>query len=360
MVDERADAAAGVTPDAAPDVTPDVAAGKAAGNAEIRVFVLEGIGEIVAGDDLAEMIVAAAGTLLADGDILAVTSKIVSKAEGRQRAADDREQAITDETVRVVATRTHPGGVTRIVENRQGLVLAAAGVDASNTPEGIVLLLPIDPDASAHALCTALRERTGLRLGVLITDTAGRAWREGQTDIAIGAAGVAVLDDLRGTTDVNGRRLDATIAAVGDEIAAAADLAKGKTSGNPVAVVRGLGRLVGELESMLETVPATVPEAAGAETPGVEAVAAEVPGAAHASGAGAKPAHGARRLQRPSEFDMFRLGSAEAHAEGYAEGFAAGRAAALAELAGRAAALAGLAAESMPAVPPPATPSSEG
>jgi coenzyme F420-0:L-glutamate ligase len=280
----------------------DAMAGVTEGHAEIRVFVLEGIGEISAGDDLAELILAAAGSVLADGDILAVTSKIVSKAEDRQRAADDREQAITDETVRVVASRAHPGGVTRIVENRQGLVLAAAGVDASNTPDGIVLLLPVDPDASAHLLCAALRERTGLHLGVLITDTAGRAWREGQTDIAIGAAGVAVLDDLRGMTDAGGRRLDVTIAAVADEIAAAADLVKGKASGNPVAVVRGLGRLVGELE---------VPDGVGD---------------------GVKLAAGARRLQRPSEFDMFRLGSAEAHAEGYTEGFAAGRAAALAEI----------------------------
>lgn len=288
------------------DVTRDISAPAAAGEAEIRIFVLDGIGEITAGDDLAEAILAAAGSQLTDGDILAVTSKIVSKAEGRQRAADDREQAITEETVRVVATRAHPGGVTRIVENRQGLVLAAAGVDASNTPDGIVLLLPIDPDASAHALCTALRERTGLRLGVLITDTAGRPWREGQTDIAIGAAGVAVLDDLRGTTDAGGRRLDVTVAAVADEIAAAADLIKGKTSGNPVAVVRGVGRLVGELEAL--------------------------------------PARGARLLQRPSEFDMFRLGTAEAHAEGYSEGFAAGRAAALAEFR----------AESTPTTLPPA------
>ena len=261
----------------------------------LSVFVLEGIGEIVAGDDLAVIIAETYGSLLVDGDILAVTSKIVSKAEGRQVAAADREQAITDETVRVVATREHPGGVTRIVENRQGLVLAAAGVDGSNTPDGIVLLLPADPDASARALCAALRERTGLRLGVLVTDTAGRPWREGQTDIAIGAAGLAVLDDLRGTTDASGRRLDATVAAVADEIAGAADLVKGKTSGNPVAVVRGLGRLVGDLDAEPD-------------------------------------ARGASLLQRASESDMFRLGTAEAHAEGFAAGFAAGRAAALAEL----------------------------
>ena len=193
----------------------------------------------------------------------------------------------------------HPGGVTRIVENRQGLVLAAAGVDGSNTPDGIVLLLPADPDASARALCAALRERTGLRLGVLVTDTAGRPWREGQTDIAIGAAGLAVLDDLRGTTDASGRRLDATVAAVADEIAGAADLVKGKTSGNPVAVVRGLGRLVGRLVGDLDAEP---------------------------------DARGASLLQRASESDMFRLGTAEAHTEGFAAGFAAGRAAALAEL----------------------------
>ena len=265
---------------------------------ELRVFLLEGIGEIVAGDDLAALIAGAAGARLRHGDILAVTSKIVSKAEGRQVAAADREQAISDETVRVVASRTFPGGVTRIVENRQGLVMAAAGVDASNTPDGIVLLLPVDPDASARALCTALREGTGLRIGVVITDTAGRPWREGQTDIAIGAAGVSVLDDLRGTDDSFGRRLDVTVAAVADEIAGAADLVKGKTSGNPVAVVRGLGWLVGELGSANEP--------------------------------------GATLLQRPSENDMFRLGTAEALAEGfaagqvagYSEGYAAGRAAA--------------------------------
>jgi len=258
----------------------------------LEVFVLPGIGEIRSGDDLAAIILSVAGPAaarLADGDILAVTSKIVSKAEGRQVAATDREQAITDETVRVVATRAHPGGVTRIVQNRQGLVMAAAGVDASNVAEGTVLLLPVDPDASARALCAGLRAVTGLRLGVLITDTVGRPWRDGQTDIAIGAAGVAVLDDLRGTTDAHGRRLDVTVAAVADEIAGAADLIKGKTSGNPVAVVRGLGHLVGDVD------------------------------------AGDR---GARRLLRDSANDMFRVGSAEAYAEGYAAGVAAAAAAA--------------------------------
>lgn len=242
----------------------------------LSVFGLTGIGEVRPGDDLAELIHSAADGALEDGDILAVTSKIVSKAEGRIVAATDREQAITDETVRVVATREHPGGVTRIVENRQGLIMAAAGVDSSNTDDGTVLLLPEDPDASALALCSALRTATGLRLGVIITDTAGRPWRQGQTDIAIGAAGVTVIDDLRGTTDAAGRPLTVTAAAIGDEVAGASDLVKGKVSGMPVAVVRGLGRHVTELD-----------------------------------------APGARALQRHGDADMFSLGTAEARAEGY-------------------------------------------
>jgi len=246
----------------------------------LTVWALEGIPEIAPGDDLAAMIVDAAAGSLEDGDILAVTSKVVSKAEGRIVAAADREQSITDETVRVVATREHPGGVTRIVENRLGIVAAAAGVDASNTAEGTVLLLPVDPDASALLIRTAVADRLGVEIGVIITDTLGRPWREGQTDAAIGASGVRLLDDLRGTRDSQGRVLDVTSPAVGDEIAAAADLVKGKSSGLPVAVVRGLSHLLD---------PA---------------------------------APGARSLIRPAEGDMFRLGSDEA----YAEGLAAGRA----------------------------------
>lgn len=245
----------------------------------LTVFALEGIAEIVPGDNLAE-IVGAYGHLLGEGDILAVTSKIVSKAEGRIVQADDREQAITDETVRVVASRAYPGGVTRIVESRLGIIAAAAGVDASNTAEGTVLLLPVDPDASAARLRGALESRLGIRLGVVITDTLGRPWREGQTDVAIGASGVRLLDDLRGTLDMQGRRLGVTAPAVGDEIAAAADLVKRKSDGLPVAVVRGL-------EHLLQT-----------------------------------DAPGARILLRTGDSDMFRLGSDEA----YALGFAAGRA----------------------------------
>jgi len=239
----------------------------------LTVWAIPGIPEIVTGDDLAEVI-GQRETTLQDGDILAVTSKIVSKAEGRFVHAEDRDQAITDETVRVVATR----GMTRIVENRLGIVGAAAGVDASNTPEGTVLLLPLDPDGSAATLRAALEARYNVRIGVIITDTLGRAWREGQTDVAIGSSGVRVLDDLRGTLDSQGRRLDVTVPAVGDEIAAAADLVKGKSEGLPVAVVRGLGHLLD-------------PDAPGA-----------------------------RVLTRTGPNDMFRLGTDEAYAEGFAAG----------------------------------------
>ncbi|MET4060722.1 coenzyme F420-0:L-glutamate ligase/coenzyme F420-1:gamma-L-glutamate ligase [Arthrobacter sp. UYP6] len=251
----------------------------------ITLFAVPGIGEITPGADLAAVILAAAGsapeTALRPGDILAVTSKIVSKAEGRQVAAEDREQAITDETVRVVASKVHPGGVTRIVENKLGIVSAAAGVDNSNTPAGTVLLLPVDPDASARALCAGLRRELGFDVGVLITDTLGRAWREGQTDAAIGAAGMDVMLDLRGTADAFGQEMKATMTAVADEIAAAADLVKGKTSQCPVAVLRGLPDLV------------------------------------HPEGFFSAD-RGARALVRPAARDMFRLGSAEAWREGYA------------------------------------------
>ncbi|MCW3493223.1 coenzyme F420-0:L-glutamate ligase [Microbacterium sp. SSM24] len=248
----------------------------------LTVWPLAGIPEITAGTDLATMIADAAAGTLADGDILVVTSKIVSKAEGRFVTAADREDAITAETVRVVATRASPSGqVTRIVQNRLGMVSAAAGVDASNTPEGTILLLPVDPDASARALAAALRERLGVEVGVLVSDTLGRAWRDGQTDHAIGAAGVHVFEDLRGGTDAEGRPLVVTMPCVADELAAAADLVKGKASRLPVAVVRGRADLVGSLD---------------------------LPGA--------------RSIVRPLERDMFRLGADEAYAEGFAAGAA--------------------------------------
>lgn len=204
-----------------------------------RVWALPGLPEVTAGDDLAKLI-ASVSPELVDGDVLLVTSKIVSKAEGRLIAADDREEAIDAETVRVVARR----GTLRIVENRQGLVMAAAGVDASNTLPGTVLLLPEDPDASARRIRSGLREALGVDVGVVVTDTFGRPWRSGLTDVAIGAAGVRVLDDLRGGTDAHGNPLSATVVATADELAAAGDLVKGKASGLPVAVVRGLPHVV--------------------------------------------------------------------------------------------------------------------
>ncbi|WP_418957395.1 coenzyme F420-0:L-glutamate ligase [Streptomyces tritici] len=207
--------------------------------AEYRVWALDGLPEVRPGDDVAKLIAAAAPDL-ADGDVVLVTSKIVSKAEGRILAADDREEAIDAETVRVVARR----GTLRIVQNRQGLVMAAAGVDASNTPAGTVLLLPADPDASARGIREGLREALGVDVGVVVTDTFGRPWRSGLTDVAIGAAGVRVLDDLRGGTDAYGNPLSATVVATADELAAAGDLVKGKAAGRPVAVVRGLPHVV--------------------------------------------------------------------------------------------------------------------
>ncbi|QTX05899.1 coenzyme F420-0:L-glutamate ligase [Agromyces archimandritae] len=239
---------------------------------------VEGIGEIAAGDDLAGIIGAA--VQVEDGDILVVTSKIVSKAEGRAVVAADRERAITEETVRIVASRAYEGGVTRIVENRQGIVGAAAGVDASNTPDGTVLLLPLDPDASARDLCLGLRSITGRQVGVILSDTLGRPWREGQTDIAIGAAGVHVFEDLRGGVDAGGRPLQVTLPCTADEIAAAAELVKGKAAGVPVALVRGLDRFVGDLD---------------------------LPGA--------------RSIVRPADRDLFRQGSDEAFNDGYRAGF---------------------------------------
>lgn len=257
---------------------------------ELHAFPVHGIPEVNPGDDLAELIGCALedGPVPQEGDILVVTSKILSKSEGRRLRAEDREDAVTAETVRVVATRVHTGGVTRIVQNRLGIVQAAAGVDASNTPSGTVLLLPSDPDASAELLCAALRVRFGVTLGVIVTDTLGRPWREGQTDAAIGASGVFVVDDLRGSTDSYGHELVATEAAVADEIAAAADLVKGKASGVPVALIRGLAHLVrNELH-----------------TP-------------------------ARALVRSLENDMFRLGTDEALMEGFDRGYTTGYAAGL-------------------------------
>jgi len=171
----------------------------------IQVIGLVGIGEISAGDDLAALIAQAlpdaawpdGSTGLLEGDVVVVTSKVVSKSEGRIVPESQRDAALDAETVTVVATKETPRGTTRIVRTHHGLVLAAAGIDASNAPAGHVLLLPRDPDASARALRQGLRDLTGLAVGVVVTDTLGRPWRDGLTDSAIGVAGVTVLDDLR-------------------------------------------------------------------------------------------------------------------------------------------------------------------
>nr|WP_244957154.1 coenzyme F420-0:L-glutamate ligase [Candidatus Frankia nodulisporulans] len=242
-------------------------------SAALEIHGLAGFGEILPGTDLAEAVAAAitAGDRpLADGDVLVVTSKIVSKAEGRLVPAGvDREAArqaaIDAESVREVASR----GPTRIVETRHGLVLASAGVDASNVSGDWLALLPLDPDASAARLRAGLADQLGVDVAVVITDTAGRPWRRGLTDLAIGVAGMSALRSHIGEVDGYGNELGMTEVAEADELAAAADLVKGKLGATPVAVVRGYGRL---------------PE----------------------------DGTGARALVRPSDEDMFRLGTLEA------------------------------------------------
>jgi len=259
---------------------------------DLVVVGLPGVPEVAPGDDLAALLTALlpsaawpdGSTGLRDGDVVVVTSKVVSKAEGRAVTAGSREEAITAETVRVVATRRTPRGVTRIVETSHGLVMAAAGVDGSNTPAGTVLLLPVDPDASARTLRASIQAASGARIGVVVTDTLGRAWREGLTDAAIGAAGIAVLDDHRGRRDAHGNTLEMTVTAIADEIAAAADLVCGKASGLPVAVVRGMSAYVTDDDGT-----------------------------------------GASALVRRSEDDLFRLGTAEAIEQGRREAVLARR-----------------------------------
>lgn len=218
----------------------------------LTLVPLLGVPEVTAGDDVAGLLLAAlddGGHGLLDGDILVVSSKILSKAGGLRAAASRREELVLAEATRVVAERDTPGGITRVVESHAGPVLAAAGIDASNVGDlddaSTVLLLPRDPDARARELRDALMARRGpARIGVVVSDTAGRPWRVGQVDIAIGAAGLNVLDDLRGGVDADGRPLAVTARAVGDEIAAAADLVKEKSAGVPAALIRGLDRHV--------------------------------------------------------------------------------------------------------------------
>ena len=261
------------------------------GSGAVTITPLHGIPEIAEGDDLAAVLAAAcvrAGVPLTEGDILAVSSKIVSKALGLTAPTDDKEAVVAAETVRVVAERAGASGITRIVQGKAGPVMAAAGVDASNTGgRDVLLLLPHDPDAVCRDLHAALRAATGVEVfAVVLTDTAGRPWREGQVDFALGSHGLRVLDDLRGSVDADGRALEVTARAVADEIAAAADLVKGKAAAIPAALVRGL---------------------AGSVLP----VADDREGAGTAQ-AGASPQAGASRLVRVGDGDWFALGSQEA------------------------------------------------
>lgn len=211
--------------------------------ASLEILPVAGLPEFRPGDDLAGLLCRAA-PWLRDGDVLVITSKAVSKVEGRLVVAPTdpagrdraRQEAIVAQTSRVVAQR----GPTSIVVTPQGWVMAAAGVDASNVASGEIALLPVDSDASALALRSEVLARTGISIAVVVSDTNGRAWRRGLTDVAIGVSGMAALLDLRGATDASGVPLEVTEIALADEIAAAADLAKGKLSRIPAAVIRGL------------------------------------------------------------------------------------------------------------------------
>jgi coenzyme F420-0:L-glutamate ligase/coenzyme F420-1:gamma-L-glutamate ligase len=211
----------------------------------LSVFGIEGVGEIQPGADLAGIIVRAAtdgdGTTLADGDVLVVTQKVVSKAEGRLVAIDPADPLahkplVEQESVRVLRRR----GDLVISETTHGFVCANAGIDLSNVAEGQAALLPVDPDRSARRIRDALRYRHGVDVAVIVSDTFGRAWRRGVTDVAIGCAGIAGVVDLRGTRDALGREMQVTEVAIVDEVAAAAELVMGKASGIPAAVVRGV------------------------------------------------------------------------------------------------------------------------
>ena len=272
-------ATAGAEPHQIPDGKPAAAAG-------LQVIPVTGLPDFRPGDDLASAIAGAAAWIV-DGDVLVVTSKVVSKVEGRLVASpvdpvareQFRRDLIDRETVRLVAQI----GRTKIVENRLGLVAAAAGIDASNVHLDEIALLPESPDASAAAMVDHFGQ-VGRRIGVVISDTQGRAWRNGVTDVAIGAAGVRVLDDHRGGVDAFGNELVVTQVGLGDEIAAAADLVKGKLAGVPVAVVRGL------------------------DAPGRSALASRpAPGAPPIPDQ--QPEPGAAALIRPYHEDLFRLGT---------------------------------------------------
>ncbi|HUF32042.1 MAG TPA: coenzyme F420-0:L-glutamate ligase [Acidimicrobiales bacterium] len=207
---------------------------------ELRVIPVRGLPEVVPGDVLAEVL-AASGAEILTGDVVVVTQKVVSKAEGRLVAVDpddplSHKGLVVDEAVRVLRRR----GDLLITETEHGFVCANSGIDLSNVERGQAALLPVDSDRSARRIRDGLRARLAVEVGVIVSDTFGRAWRRGVTDVAIGCAGVAGIVDLRGTVDAYGRELMVTEVAIVDEIAAAAELVMGKATGVPVAIVRGI------------------------------------------------------------------------------------------------------------------------
>jgi coenzyme F420-0:L-glutamate ligase/coenzyme F420-1:gamma-L-glutamate ligase len=213
----------------------------------IEIIGIEGIPEISPGDDLASLIAAAAArderSTLQDGDVVVVTQKIVSKAEDRLVQVDptdplSHKPLVERESVRVLRRR----GELVISETAHGFICANAGIDLSNVARGQAALLPVDPDRSARRIRDGLRGKAGVEVAVIVSDTFGRAWRRGVTDVAIGCAGIAAIVDLRGSADTFGRELQVTEVAVADELASAAELVMGKAAGIPVAVVRGVDR----------------------------------------------------------------------------------------------------------------------
>ena len=209
----------------------------------ISLLPIQGIPEVVEGDNLADLILAAATgeTALQDGDVLVVTQKVVSKAEGRLEAVDpddplSHKWIVEREAVRILRKR----GDLLITETSHGFVCANAGIDLSNVAKGYAALLPVDSDRSARKIRDRLRAVGGVSVGVIVSDTFGRTWRRGVTDVAIGCAGVAAVVDLRGTEDAYGRELQVTEVCVADELAAAAELVMGKATGVAVAIVRGV------------------------------------------------------------------------------------------------------------------------
>ena len=210
----------------------------------LSILPIEGIGDAVTGDDVAGLLIdglAASDLVLEDRDVVVVTHKLVSKAEGRvveleDSGPDGHRYLVEEEAVAIVRRR----GTLTIAETRHGFVCANAGVDRSNVDKASAVLLPIDPDGSAHRIRMKLEHRTGRRIGVVVTDTFGRAWRHGLSDVAIGISGIPAIVDYRGTADTHGNILEVTEVAIADEIAAAADLVMGKATGIPAAIVRGL------------------------------------------------------------------------------------------------------------------------